>query len=79
MTLDSSTARAVNAGPVWQVADYLSADLWGAMTGKAHPGRPGKSALRAAREHDPKFRAARERARERARQRRQLIADGVIT
>lgn len=79
MSLDSSTARAVNHGPVWQAEHYLAADLWGAFTGKAHPARPSKSGVRIAREQDPRFLAARERARARARQRARDIDAGVIT
>ena len=77
--LDSSLARALNEGePVWQVSDFLIADVWAAHTGKPHPHRP-KPRAGHPKEHDPVFLAARERARERARDRRRRIESGEIT
>lgn len=77
MSLDSSTARAVNDGPVWQLEHYQNADMWSAFVGKPYPHRPKRTALR--READPKFLRAREDARERARIRNARIASGEIT
>lgn len=77
MTLDSSTARLINGGPVWQVEHYLAADNFHATTGKPHPGRPKPTTSN--RETDPQFLRARERARARARDRQRAIDAGEIT
>lgn len=74
---DSHTARAINDGPVWVLADYLAADQVEALTGKRHPGRPTRSSLSRQR-HDPERIAARERALARKREREQAIREGRI-
>lgn len=77
MDRDSATARTVNEGPVWGVAEYLAADQVEALTGKPHPARPKKSSL-SRRANDPAFRAARERALARKRAREEAIREGRI-
>lgn len=76
LTLDSSTARAINDGPIWSIEHFLLTDLFHGFTGKKHPGRPKATPGR--RQQDPTFLAARERALERKRERERRIAAGEI-
>lgn len=77
LVLDSSTARAINRGPIWGVGDYLTADVFAALSGKDHPARP--KAHGPMREFDPDRAKAKQAALERKRQREADIAAGRIT
>ena len=73
----SATARAANGDErPWDLAEYLLAHVWQALTGEKHPALPKQSA----RVHsDPKRQAAVNRAKDRAAERARLIASGQIT
>lgn len=73
----SATARASNHGDrPWDLADYLLAHIWQALTGEKHPALP-KQVSRA--NAEPKRQAAVNRAKDRAAERARLIASGQIT
>lgn len=81
LPLDSATVRELN-GDVspWQRSEVLTAELFGALTGKPHPALKAEQGRQKAHQRgtSPQRQAALNRARRRAKARERAIAAGEI-